>query len=591
MKTNTSNLKHVLVTFFVAITCLFGTSSCLTALLISAAHNAKQQSTDDNQGPKPIPGSYYCSRVTPSGQRLYYNKVLGTIKDKNGNTVTMNGLIGVEVTNPDDKVRSGSSMIGPDYLTGVVVVPEKIAVGRDSLPVLRIGEHAFCGCNSVSAIVLPKTLDHGVSFSAFDRMMGLQTIVLNSTNTRDPIRFKGYYSEVNISGKKKIVPVVHWVPESSVEYYRDNPWSNVKESFFALPKGFDVYKGGNIEKFLASKKEFTEMHLNIWRTWGIEESPYYPYDFAIKNQQGKLMCYKILDPDNKTVAFVNPRYDSGNYVTGNVIIPSTISFEGTTYTVTTIMKRGLQCEGASSYFIPSTVNSIDYFRTPYHESVTGEGVRLVVCYATTPPQLPEPYENLSFKEYSTFGCVVQVPKGCLDKYKSAKTWSQQPELIMEVGDDFQQYLDEGRIDEYMEKAKNSINFDQMWAAQRNFNKKMIEQEEKEEQAIVEQREKERQAQWKKEVDQLKKQYGAKYVNDLFNNGKLVIGMPIGLVRYGLKNNLFKKPHLYYMNLEHQSANSESYELRGSYDGFSGSIYLGMVFFSNGKVSSIRWANY
>ena len=584
MKANTSNLKHFLVTFLVAITCLFGTSSCLTALLISASRDAKQQSTDDNQGPKPIPGSYYCSRVTPSGQRLYYNKVFGAIEDKTGRVINYNGLIGVEVTNPDDKVRSGSSMIGPDYLTGVVVVPEKIAVGRDSLPVLRIGEHAFCGCNSVSAIVLPKTLDRGVSSSAFDRMMGLQTIVLNSTNTRDPIRFKGYYSEVNISGKKKIVPVVHWVPESSVKYYRD--WSNVKESFFALPKGFDVYKGGNIEKFLASKKEFTEMHLNIWRTWGIEEPPY-PYDFAIKNQQGKLMCYKILDPDNKTVAFVNPWYDSGNYVTGNVIIPPTISFEGTTYTVTTIMKRGLQCEGASSYFIPSTVNSIDnYMSGAFYKSVAGEGVRLVVCYATTPPQLPEPYENLSFGvQYSTLGCVVQVPKGCLDKYKSANTWNQQPELIMEVGDDFQQYLDGGRIDEYMEKAKNTINIDQMLAAQANFDKNKIEQRKKEEQAQKEKREKEWQAQQKKEIDQLKKQYGANYVNAM-QKGDLTIGMPKGLVEYGTRNKLFKK--FTSMDLDSQTATREVYDLYYTSLQTMLTYKVGWITFTNGKVSSIHW---
>jgi len=322
------------------------------------------------------------------------------------------------------------------------------------------------------------------------------------------------------------------------------------------------------------------------------------YSFISISSNGQALCY-IIAEDGETVGFTNPQPVKGNYVNGNVIIPDTVECNGKKYPVTEIKVDGLLCKGASSYFIPNSVSVIGDNHL-YAEGSSGLGKRVpfVVCYATNPPQRPEPVltdYDLVLKvdnyKYSTLESVVQVPKGCLDKYKTAETWSQQPELIMEVGDDFQQYLDEGRIDEYMEKAKNSINFDQMWAAQRNFNKKKIEQQEKEKQAILGQREKERQAQWKKEVDQLKKQYGAKYVNDLFNNGKLVIGMPIGLVRYGLKNNLFKKPHLYYMNLEHQSANSESYELRGSYDGFSGSIYLGMVFFSNGKVSSIRWANY
>lgn len=561
------NIKHFLATSLVAVVCLFGTSSCLTSLIVEAARETKRQLKEENEGPKVIPGDYDFSAVAPSGQRLYYK---------------YNGSGSVRVVSPQR-----------NYISGNVVVPEKVKKDDKELSVVRIFDDAFAFCSDLTSIVLPKSISEIDYKNAFSGCPNLRTIVFYSSPSyhQDSDGLKNYLYSEGVKGESKRVLMV---PKESLGYFRGaEVFRQMGDIVTTIPitEDYSFFESGNIDEYMTKNKSWLEAVAE----WGPCDDT---YSFISISSNGQALCYTISE-DGQTVGFTNPQPRNGNYVNGNVIIPDTVEYNGKKYPVAEIKKYGLQCKGASSYFIPSTVSYIgDNVYYVFGEGVARDPVPFVVCYATNPPQRPEPvltdYDlvlKVNNYKYSTLESVVQVPKGCLDKYKTAETWSQQPELIMEVGDDFQQYLDEGRIDEYMEKAKNSINFDQMWAAQRNFVKKKIEQQEKEKQAIVEQREKKEQAQWKKEVDQLKKQYGTKYVNDLFNNGKLVIGMPIGLVRYGLKNNLFKKPHLYYMNLEHQSANSESYELRGSYDGFSGSIYLGMVYFSNGKVSSIRWANY
>ena len=559
------NIKHFLVAFLVSAICLFGTSSCLTSLIVEAVRETKRQSKEASEGPKAIPGTYAFSAIAPSGQRLYYAMNHSSVRVVNP-TVEYQGSWPVNMTS--------------NYISGNVVVPEKVKHGDKEYTVEAISAGAFGLCSGITSIVLPKSIKR-IEEHAFSRYT--RTIV---SYCFVPLRSIGY--------DKRVLMVSKELWES--KYFNQEVSYEEKEKSFLttipITEDYSFFESGNIDDFFEKYKSSFETVME----WGPCRNN--TYSFISISSNGQALCYTIAE-NGKTVGFTNPLPIRGNYVNGNVIIPDTVEYKGKKYPVTEIKRNGLLCKGASSYFFPNSVSAIgDNHYDSGSTSGLGQSVPFVVCYATNPPQRPEPVltdYDLVLKvdnyKYSTLGSVVQVPKGCLDKYKTAETWSQQPELIMEVGDDFQQYLDEGRIDEYMEKAKNSINFDQMWAAQRNFDKKKNEQRENEKQAILGQREKERQAQWKKEVDQLKKQYGAKYVNDLFNNGKLVIGMPIGLVRYGLKNNLFKKPHLYYMNLEHQSANSESYELRGSYDGFSGSIYLGMVFFSNGKVSSIRWANY
>ncbi len=263
----------------------------------------------------------------------------------------------------------------------------------------------------------------------------------------------------------------------------------------------------------------------------------------------------------------------------SLIVPQTITdYDGNTYTVTSIegLTQKINWEGYISQYrqtylvLPETVKNFWIQRS---------GIpREIIIYS---PDI----EIRGFRGDEQKD-ILHFPQGHAKKIMEKAL---DPFPYVEIVDNYDIYQEGNSLAEYIAKSRAAVK-----KAKEDFYA-AAQAAKAAEKAAEEKKAAEWQAKQEAEAKRIRKelisQYGAKYVNDLFNNGKLVIGMPIGLVRYGLKNNLFKKPHIYYMNLEHQSANSESYELRGSYDGFSGSIYLGMVFFSNGKVSSIRWANY
>ena len=74
-------------------------------------------------------------------------------------------------------------------------------------------------------------------------------------------------------------------------------------------------------------------------------------EFSQPNADGKIIYYGITDAIKRTVAV---KSNVGNDYSGNIIIPSTVTYGGNTYTVTGIAKRAFEsCEVDSLYFPPS----------------------------------------------------------------------------------------------------------------------------------------------------------------------------------------------------------------------------------------------
>ena len=74
-------------------------------------------------------------------------------------------------------------------------------------------------------------------------------------------------------------------------------------------------------------------------------------EFSQPNADGKIIYYGITNAIKRTVAV---KSNVGNDYSGNIIIPSTVTNGGNTYTVTGIAKRAFQgCEVDSLYFPPS----------------------------------------------------------------------------------------------------------------------------------------------------------------------------------------------------------------------------------------------
>ena len=85
------------------------------------------------------------------------------------------------------------------------------------------------------------------------------------------------------------------------------------------------------------------------------------YDFSYTHQ-GKTLYYKILTGGTNAVAVTYYSMGtSNNHVSGEVVIPSSVEYNGTTYSVTSIGEWAFyDCSGLTSVTIPNSVTSIGY---------------------------------------------------------------------------------------------------------------------------------------------------------------------------------------------------------------------------------------
>ena len=79
------------------------------------------------------------------------------------------------------------------------------------------------------------------------------------------------------------------------------------------------------------------------------------YDF-LYTHQGTTLYYTIISSNTVKVAY----HENINYVSGDVVIPSSVTNNGTTYSVTSIGASAFAyCSGLTSVTIPNSVTSID----------------------------------------------------------------------------------------------------------------------------------------------------------------------------------------------------------------------------------------
>ena len=92
-----------------------------------------------------------------------------------------------------------------------------------------------------------------------------------------------------------------------------------------------------------------------------------PYDFSATAPSGQTLYYKI--SDSAQVSVVNPRTNNSdsNYVAGDLVIPETVSYCGTTYTVTGLSTHNFMmgtfynCKTLTSVYVPNSVKTMgDY---------------------------------------------------------------------------------------------------------------------------------------------------------------------------------------------------------------------------------------
>ena len=94
---------------------------------------------------------------------------------------------------------------------------------------------------------------------------------------------------------------------------------------------------------------------------------YYAYDFSATAPSGQTLYYKIYDSTQVGVVSPYTRSSDSNYVSGDLVIPETVSYCGTTYTVTRLMTHNFMigaffnCKTLTSVYVPNSVKTMgDY---------------------------------------------------------------------------------------------------------------------------------------------------------------------------------------------------------------------------------------
>ena len=146
------------------------------------------------------------------------------------------------------------------------------------------------------------------------------------------------------------------------------------------------------------------------------------YDFSY-TYQGKTLYYNITSDNTVCVTFYSSDnyFQNNNYVSGAIVIPSSVTNNGTTYSVTSIGDWAFSyCSGLTSVTIPNSVTSIAGYA--FYEC---NGLTSIVSNAVVPPALGS--------EFFTYpnSCNVTVPCGSLEAYTSSQWNNYFPNRIEE----------------------------------------------------------------------------------------------------------------------------------------------------------------
>ena len=237
---------------------------------------------------------------------------------------------------------------------------------------------AFCGCSGLTSIEIPNSVA-SIGSGAFQSCSGLTSVTIGNSVTR--IGDGAFYKCSGLTSVKS---------EISVPFTFDSDaFSGISSNcVLAVPSGTkDAYiaKGWTTSVFKGGIKEIMPVVDGIY------------YGFNSNNKQATVIAGE-------------------NKYSGNVTIPSSVTFSGTEYSVTCIGDRAFySCDGLTSVTIPNSVTSIG-------NAAFANCIELaeVYCYAEQIPTTGNDVFKDSYINYVT----LHVPASAVNAYKTTVPWSE-----------------------------------------------------------------------------------------------------------------------------------------------------------------------
>ena len=133
--------------------------------------------------------------------------------------------------------------------------------------------------------------------------------------------------------------------------------------------------------------------------------PSLAHDFKVMG-----IFYKKTSDNTVAVTFKGSSYISySKEYSGDIVIPSSVKYNGVTYSVTSIGNNAFSDDSLTSVVIGNSVTSIGEW------AFSWSALTEIKCWATTPP-------TIYYSTFTNYSADLYVPVGCKSAYQSANYW-------------------------------------------------------------------------------------------------------------------------------------------------------------------------